>query len=192
MSDLTQPPYVPSCVSTGEGVTVPTATATPSDPISEQINADIHLVMLVKAQRELAEAKAVIAANDAWHLERLGNPFTGRSRDELEVELSEAKAEVARMKASDEFNWNIIKGCMDELEMVDMGASMIRGEIQEWKYSHARLKDSNTFLRVRVAELEADKARLIEAMHKARDNRPSQWWQAKIIDEALDAAKGRP
>lgn len=29
MSDLTKPPHVPSCVSTGEGVTVPTATATP-------------------------------------------------------------------------------------------------------------------------------------------------------------------
>jgi hypothetical protein len=57
-----------------------------------------------------------------------------------EHEVAAIKRELAEAKARDEFNWNIIKGCMEELEMKDMGPSMIRGEIQEWKCSHERLK----------------------------------------------------
>lgn len=64
----------------------------------------------------------------------------GVERDTLRNEATRLAAEVERLKAQDEFQWGILKGCMDELEMVDMGPSMIRGEIREWKCSHGRLK----------------------------------------------------
>lgn len=238
-SDL--PPHVPSCVSTGAGVTVPDATATRSDcapknfmtpeqcaeqfemyaqsnPSTDSKHSLRFCAKFLREfckqedERELTSAKAEIARlnshegdlvigcaivegarrQEARAVDRLeaDSAALRAEVEQLRAQLRERtqwqckcggtdcagqaenerlRAEVERLKAQDGFHWNIIKGCMDELEMVDMGPSMIRGEIQEWKCSHERLKakevaatDRAVVLQARVEKAEAELAVLLK------------------------------
>ena len=104
MSDLTKPEHVPSCVSTGEGVTVPTPAPTPRTKITklsvENIIAHnrrpfaVHQLwaMLDKLQRELMSAQAALAAAQATAREAMAE--AGKDRERLETVIRWALGEV--------------------------------------------------------------------------------------------------
>ena len=91
----------------------------------------------------------------------------------LVAERDAARLELARVKASDDFNWKIIRDCMDELEMKDMGPSMMRGEIQEWKLQVGYLKekevratDRAVMLKLEVDRLTAERDAVVKALNE--------------------------
>lgn len=60
--------------------------------------------------------------------------------------------ELARLRASDAFNFGILKAAHAKLEMTDeQSYSLIPDEIAEWVLSHNRFKHDNTALRARLA-----------------------------------------
>lgn len=106
--------------------------------------------------------------------------------------------ELAEAEARDEFNWNIIKGCMEELEMKDMGPSMIRGEIQEWKCSHERLKakevaatDRAVLLALERDTLRAERERLerVLAINKSDTDSIIASIRARVTELEQDKAR---
>ena len=86
MSDLTKPEHVPSCVSTGEGVTVPSPTPR-SDAM--QASGKAHYMSLDLArtlERELTEARATLLAREG-------------ELDAMSAALAAKDREIARRKA---------------------------------------------------------------------------------------------
>ena len=122
MSDLTKPEHVPSCVSTGEGVTVPTPAPTPRTDASlksrnhlpnwfdDVVAADFARTL----ERELTSAQAALAAKDreienlVWNLAGCDTLAIGYAKPgEFSKELarpalhsvSKLRAEVEHIKA---------------------------------------------------------------------------------------------
>jgi multidrug resistance efflux pump len=133
MSDLTQPPHVPSCVSTGEGVTVPDAPATPRTD---------------EMCREISSLPSSFGAQRRRHYLKFARTLE-RELSSAQAALAAAKAEVANLL------WNLA-GCdtlaMGYSEPCDYSKELARPAL----HSVSKLRQERDQLRARVAAMGKD------------------------------------
>jgi hypothetical protein len=169
--DLTQPPYVPSCVSTGEGVTVQTPAPTPrtgvmaftalSHNVLDGHNVPIRVVLAEDCERELAAKDAEIE-NLVWNLAGCDTLAMGYAKPgDFSKELARpALHSVSRLAARAEKAESDLAAANAECNRLITERDRAEADLQYTKAALAAAVEDKARLRASAARLAVERDRL--------------------------------
>ncbi len=112
-------------------------------------------------------------------IEAADNTKAGARCISLHGRNEKLQKDLATALAERDFFWKIISECMEQLEMKDMGPSMMRGEIQEWLLQVGYLKEKEVKATDRATLLQLERDSLKAQLALAREDGEMLDWLEK-------------